>query len=172
MKDLVAFIETRLEEDERVAMAASSEYSRPATVAEHWRWACTEDDQPVDPDLAIASGQEFLGHGDDHIRAGLRSIEAYPSIVGPLLHLVIDGEEVTPQVARHLARFDPARVLRDVAAKRAVITRYERAAALPESTSGFVRGQDDGYQQACLDAVKDAAAVWSDHPEYRQEWKT
>ena len=70
----------------------------------------------------------------------------------------------------HMTAHDPAGVLRDVAAKRRLIERYERAVAVPESVSSFVRGQDDGYRQACLDAIQDAIAVYSDHPDYRQEW--
>ena len=78
-----------------------------------------------------------------------------------------------PSIAHtvHIARHDPARVLREVEAKRAMIARYERAAALPASVVSFTHGQDDGYAQACADAIRDAAAVWSDHPDYRQEWK-
>ena len=64
----------------------------------------------------------------------------------------------------HMTAHDPAGVLRDVAAKRRLIERYERAVAVPESVSSFVRGQDDGYRQACLDAIQDAIAVYSDHP--------
>lgn len=73
--------------------------------------------------------------------------------------------------AAHIVLNDPARVLRDIEAKRAVIARYERAAALPASVASFTCGQDDGYAQACLDAIRDAAAVWAGHPDYRQEWK-
>lgn len=69
------------------------------------------------------------------------------------------------------ARHDPARVLREVEAKRAMIARYERAAALPASVVSFTHGQDDGYAQACLDAIRDAVAIWSDHPDYRQGWR-
>lgn len=61
-------------------------------------------------------------------------------------------------IAAHIARHDPARTLRRVAAIRRVIERY-------------VRGQDDGYLQACLDAIKDAAAIWDDHPGYQEAWK-
>ena len=32
-------------------------------------------------------------------------------------------------------------------------------------------GQDDGYAQACLDAIEDSAAIYSDHPDYDPEWK-
>ncbi|TYK45150.1 DUF6221 family protein [Actinomadura decatromicini] len=71
----------------------------------------------------------------------------------------------------HPARHNPGRVLREVEAKRRLIERYERAATIPASISGFVRGQDDGYRQGCLDAIHDAAAVYAEHPDYQAEWK-
>ena len=73
--------------------------------------------------------------------------------------------------ARHIARHDPARVLREVAAMRRIVHRCERASTVPESVVSFTRGQDDGYRQACMDAVADLASVDSDHPDYREEWK-
>lgn len=52
----------------------------------------------------------------------------------------------------------PARVLREVAAKRALLAAYEDA---PEFSDPWI-GLDA--------AVRICAAVWSDHPDYRQEW--
>ena len=75
-----------------------------------------------------------------------------------------------PFVTAHIALHDPDRELREVEVKRRLIERYERAAAVPESVSSFVRGQDSGYREACLDAIKDLTAAYSDFPGYRQEW--
>jgi hypothetical protein len=66
----------------------------------------------------------------------------------------------------HIALHDPALALRQVTAVRAILARYKRAVATPESVSAFVRGQDDGYRQACFDAIEDFAAVFSDRPSY------
>lgn len=63
--------------------------------------------------------------------------------------------ECDPDNAAHIARHDPARVLREVAAKRAIVERYAKA---PD----WAGGED----------VRLLAAVWSDHPDYRQEWRT
>jgi hypothetical protein len=82
---------------------------------------------------------------------------------------VVDG--VPAPDAGYMVTYDPARMLREIAAKRAILARYERAAAVPASVSSFVRGQDRGYAEACLDAIRDLGAAWSDHPEYRAaEW--
>lgn len=67
---------------------------------------------------------------------------------------------------------NPARVLREAEAKRHLIARYERALAVGgQSISGFVNGQDNGYLQACLDAIRDAAEVWDSHEDYQETWK-
>lgn len=64
-----------------------------------------------------------------------------------------------------------ARVLRGVEVKRRLLMRYERAVAAGDShPSTYARGQDDGYRQACLDAIRDECSVYADHPDYRSEW--
>ena len=74
-------------------------------------------------------------------------------------------------VAVHIARHDPARTLREVAAKRAIITRY---AAVLQSFNDRGNGlwpdvsrreKSHAYATLC-----DLAAIWSDHPDYRDGW--
>ena len=55
----------------------------------------------------------------------------------------------------HIARHDPARVLRDVAAKRRILG-WANSPALPDYETGYV-----------LDAL---AAAYSDHPDWRAQW--
>ena len=57
--------------------------------------------------------------------------------------------------AAHIARHDPARVLREVAAKRAIIAQWEHSPV---------------GSPVLTNALYQLAAVWSDHPDYRQEW--
>jgi Family of unknown function (DUF6221) len=71
----------------------------------------------------------------------------------------------------------PARVLREVEAKRKILADYECQSgfSLPE---GVHDGRDPDERE-CDQALKDAleivicdlAAIWSDHPDYQQEWK-
>ena len=91
-----------------------------------------------------------------------------------------EGRPDTAQ-ALHIARHDPARVLREVEAKRAIL-----AAHGPDPTGKF--GSDgqprclvcltdrDGYEEQweadewpCL-TLRSVAAIWSDHPDYDREW--
>jgi Family of unknown function (DUF6221) len=81
------------------------------------------------------------------------------------------------RVDDHIGRHDPARALREVGAGRAILDRH-----MPHETAfdGLAcnwcsEDVDDRPQIAkerwpCPD-VRSLAAVWSDHPDYRQEWK-
>lgn len=60
----------------------------------------------------------------------------------------------------HIVRHDPARVLVDVAAKRAIIDAFEEARL---NVFGYRAG-------GLLIAVRHLAAAFADHPDYRKEW--
>jgi hypothetical protein len=181
---ITEFVKARLDEDERIAMAAcGTGYPRQVPdKPEHWHWECADDDEPVDPDFAIANAAEFLEHGD-HYRIGLRSAERYPSSIDiDLCHLVLDGEEIEPQDARHIARHDPARVLREVAAKRRILAGHGPGSTIDDSNGKW---RDDpanwdapvtlctGHEWVAwpCETVRLLAAIWSDHPDYRAEWR-
>ena len=55
----------------------------------------------------------------------------------------------------HMARHDPARVLAECAAKRAIVEQAERT--------------DSGWWESNYIAI--LAAVYADHPDYQPEWK-
>jgi hypothetical protein len=164
---LVRFMRDRLNECERIAMAASSDRDRKAAEPEHWHWECTEDDQPVDVDLAIASGDECLQHNaGDHWVIGLRSIEEYPTrSVGPVCHIIMKVQDVSPQFARHVQTFDPARIMRDVTNKRRIVEDYRITAAA-------ARREPDARLYAMRDTlascVRALAAEWDQHPGYAE----
>jgi Family of unknown function (DUF6221) len=70
-----------------------------------------------------------------------------------------------PAAEVYWQHFDPARVLREVAAKRKIIEVYEAAAASNDPAT------DCSVGMATLRMVlRSYATVWSDHPHYRQEW--
>ena len=83
------------------------------------------------------------------------------------------NEDFDREPIAHIARHDPARVLAEVAAKRAILARHHpqdhalhgRLCAWCSSTSVSL------YQKwPCPDA-RDLAAVYASHPDYRPEWK-
>jgi hypothetical protein len=60
-----------------------------------------------------------------------------------------------PANGGHIARHDPARVLAEVAAKRALVEMDE----------------DDRYSDAYVVAIRALAAVYADHPDYDEAWR-
>lgn len=81
--------------------------------------------------------------------------------------------------AEHIARHDPARVLAECAAKRAITELHGRpvrdegwksGAANDHLWCGSCGSIDDSPEPYPCDTVKAIAAVYKDHPDYRQEW--
>jgi hypothetical protein len=72
---------------------------------------------------------------------------------------VADGK-VLPEPASARVVYDPARVLRDVAAGRALVEAYRAS----------VRSVGEGLSRSLRQLVMWRAAVYDDHPDYRQEW--
>lgn len=69
--------------------------------------------------------------------------------------------------ARHAAKWEPARVLREIGAKREALDHYER---IRQHT---VRS-DEAYvlaEGAVRKHIQIMALPYADHPDYRQEWR-
>lgn len=70
------------------------------------------------------------------------------------------------QQGEHVAEWDPARVLREIEAKRQIIDQHERyAAERRRMMGGWDPQSDDSPVLAAL------AAVYADRPGYREEWR-
>lgn len=75
--------------------------------------------------------------------------------------------------ALHIVRHDPRAVLARCDAYTAILDRWVIGAGIPENKiSSFIRGQDDGYQQGCLDAIRDLAVSMADRDGFREEWRS
>jgi hypothetical protein len=156
MHRAAALILAALNDEDRAAMAACGRPGQPAAEPETWRWHCAHDDTLLDPGLAIAGNQEILYHPGDGTRsgcgsysAGLYSDQQYPAMGGRgLCNLALtDVQDLTPQVARHIQRHDPAATVAATAAWRDLL-----AAAMPMAG----RADDAG---GLADAVVRAAAA-------------
>lgn len=127
------FIAARLDEDEAAACAAT----RSASGAD-WHYGSAEYAQP--------------GQGWVHNAGGV------------VLTFDREGEgAVAEPVGIHIARHDPARVLRQVAALRRLVALHRRRI---EQGWGY---HSDEIVSADLGPV---AAIWSGHPDFQPEWNT
>lgn len=71
---------------------------------------------------------------------------------------------------RHFERHDPARALREIAAKRALIDKFKDAdLGAPYTESPKVDHWDD-WQVACYEVLSNIARIYCRHPDYRPEW--
>lgn len=162
--DLVAFLRDRLDEDEAGV--------RALTVPHDWHTGPGDDPDWTDEELVCMWPPEFHTpyEQDKHWRG-----------------LTVEG----PATAAHIARHDPARVLREVEAKRRILDDLLAAqhfvcddhwftccAATQEHDGGTCPRGDHQHSQACTCGLADRtaqhvrtlAAVYADHPDYRPEW--
>lgn len=167
--DIVEFLRARLDEDEAWALGASSEYGRAATSGERWHWQDSDTDEDIKPDPALQG--EYM---DEENALGLRSVELYPygSIPGEGPHMILNHvQEIEPAVAGHIARHDPARVLREVEAKRRIVgLAGPIVEAVPEDDWGETM-HETAMAEALRPVLRLLALPYADHPDYRQEWK-
>ena len=149
MDDLISFLRTQLDEDERVAREAADGDSGRWFFGEKWNVYRAED------------------IGDD---------------AGEVNELVVYGN-VKPQ-SEHIARHDPARVLREVEAKRRILDVH--AAEGGECTTCHVEDwqehydfdtETETYAPECRSVVHPCptlrwlALPFADRPGYQEEWK-
>ncbi|MFJ2559342.1 MULTISPECIES: DUF6221 family protein [unclassified Streptomyces] len=73
-----------------------------------------------------------------------------------------------PAIATHVARHDPARVLREIQAHRTTVDEYEIAlwAQADADQAAYWQARCDTLLESCLRI----ATVYADHPECRVEW--
>jgi hypothetical protein len=126
--NIVAFLTARLDEDERIAMAA---------VGRAAEWWTTGPGYPEAPEVNVVNDR------DDVI-----------------------AFETSGLYAEHIARHDPARVLADVAAKRAIVARHSTGTGSLRALGWYCEVCNDGCAE--LPAL---AAVYADHPDYDESWR-
>lgn len=103
--------------------------------------------------------------------AGSWSRDGVNSVIDSSRRLVVYGDGPAPDdsKAEHIVRHDPARMLREVAAKRAILAEYVN--------ERWVQGQGhrtawtEGGQAARETAVRLFASIYSDHRDYQKKWE-
>ena len=145
MDDLVRWLGAQLDEDERVARRAF-EYASPV-------WHLDDD-----------TGETVLWWPPEpHVAENERK-HGLPVTADVWRGMTIDAGGAG--IAPHIAVWDPARVLREIDAKRQLLARYEelRAASKKEGLIGDVTEE---YQDFLLRLL---ALPYADKPGYREEW--
>jgi hypothetical protein len=190
--DLVEWLRLQLDEDERWARAAKGV---------RWQWVYNETDEVVEPNPMLSEYLESMGSEAGHtvvIRMDLRSVETktHPPETGygslPVAWALHYAEEVDSSAAGHIIRWDPARVLREVEAKRKILDEaigwrhrvvedcwYTCPAATEERDGGDTCNENwtEGVCNCGVERRRNAillpvAAIYSDRPGFREEWRT
>ena len=159
MTDLVAFLRARLNEDEAMAMAAT-----PGP------WWAVQGKHEDDGKLRLVKASDPAYPTEDPIYAGSAQRVAWSVTSDP-----DEGEQAN---LRHIARHDPARVLREVEAKRAILGLHR-----PEWHDFINADGDDRTSSDCAECsthglpdrwpcptLRHLAAVYGGHPDYDPAW--
>jgi uncharacterized protein (DUF1684 family) len=132
----------------RVAQAAETEVSHVGmTVVEFLEARVAEDELTAQAAVdSSPSWRVFYDYRDVKDADGYYVVQA-------------DGSYPSAEQAAHIARHDPARVLRECTAIRAVIAEVLRRAATDDDSDPYLE-----------DLVRELAAVYADHPDYDASW--
>jgi hypothetical protein len=137
--NIAEFLTARLDEDEAAAKSLHVIDSRNWHTAEWYDGEFDKDHQTARADLRSSTG----------------SITAHGALPRP--------------VAEHVARWQPARVLAEIEAKRRIIARYAyRRSMQPED--GTAPNRWDDLTRHYWEVCRDLAAPYADHPDYQPEW--
>jgi hypothetical protein len=123
------------------------------------------DDGPIAEDERVARAAQIKGHRDWRTEPGqLGELE----VIDDAGRVVVQERAFVSEagIARHIARWDPARVLAECAAKRAVVEAYRRSAE--EHFTDYAAGEYAAWESAALAL----AQPYAGRPGWREEWRT
>lgn len=146
MIGIVEFLNARFNEDEQVAQTAI-------------------DGDPDYAEWAYAGEMDSYSGGEVYAPNSLSDSKNYPRYVTMDREGILSS--VQPEQAAHIARHDPARVLREVTAKRTILNAYNESRwDKGEGHEDYATGKERGLEAA----VEAIAAVYAGHPDYRTDW--
>lgn len=143
MNDLAQWLGTQFDEDERIAREATpGPWRAHDTHLGQYGYAAT-----------VLSGEG----NDTNLRAWFPSMSQQPW----------DEARNVWNDAEHVARHDPARVLREIEAQRRLLAAYVQVAANDVNEVEYAHG----YANALGEAVRLLALPFADRPGYRESWR-
>lgn len=119
------------------------------TIEEFIRARLDEDEQ-----IALAAGDSRRTPGQDRWEFGNMQVRAQDS------YGVLVVGHTWPREGEHIARHDPASVLRDIAARRRILAAAER---VEENGGWHISGQG-------VEIIYALAERWNTHPDYQPGW--
>jgi hypothetical protein len=134
VEDLVQWLRAQLDEDERIARAAS------------------------DGPWAAYRGPEKTWQSKGDL---IHPVRTWDHKLGDPVIMAAYWAD-----SRHIAEWDPQRVLREIDAKRQMLTAYAQVAANDVNEVEYAHG----YANALGEAVRLLALPYADRPGYREEW--
>ena len=148
MNDLVQWLRAQLDEDERIA--------RAVRVPPAWHQGPGDDPEWTNDEMVCMWPPEFHTpyERDKHWRG-----------------LTVEG----PELAAHIAKHDPARVLREIDAKRQIVECHEPWTASNGDTicgrcgREHIEGRPGGHFPC--QTLRLLALPYADRPGYREEWR-
>jgi hypothetical protein len=163
MDELIAFLRDRYADIERIALDVPDGWRVPWAVAHHY----------------VRTREAYHDLGED-LSARHRAVAN--------LSLTVGNYECEQAVGKHIARHDPARVLADVAAKRAILDLHYIIERKVNWTDAEGDERQD-HQPVCVICVEKYSTVnvpadlgpcetvrllalpFADHPGYQESWK-
>lgn len=151
MSDLVEFLRARLDEDGAAVRKHSCALDCMGRIHQDWHRVQLARERGDTVERLAAMG------------LGLENVGAWNP----------DGEHTIHPDSMHGTALDPARVLREVEAKRRIVEQWATHEALDRETfdaEGEHARSLVSLRAAYWDACRELAAVYADHPDYRPEW--
>lgn len=144
--EIMTFLTERLDADEQIALAATHGAQR--SEAGVWTHECDHADLPGD-EMPYSHELCCVVEGD--------------------IHIYNEGGH-TPDQAAHIARWDPARVLAEIAVKRRIIDGCVGAMFVGEIQPGTTWNDDAAGAVVGEHVLRLLAMARHDHPDYDPEW--
>lgn len=148
--ELVEFLRERIAEEQAVAREAGGDV---------WTVYC-----PYVPVMAGDDPEDSIRHLAGPSHADEASIADSKGDA-----VVYDEGSPSPRQARHIARHDPARVLRECEAHLRIVEHYTKEQWV--ISQGHRTEWTEGGQAARETALRLLTTIYADHPDFRDEWK-
>lgn len=179
--EILPWLQAAIDEDELWALAASAplwpEDGPTVAGGVHWTWAVGDNWEPINVDPLA----EYVGEDHGGSAVNLITRESWPTRYGngrTINHQVLEADEVRTGDAGHIVRWDPARVLLEIAIKRLIIEAVLDYMATIDRGSGCCHGAKDIGAGQCPDIrpnqnhiLRLFALPYADRAGYREEWK-